>query len=188
MNLDEYQTKAKSTAIYSQDYKMLYPALGIVGECGEVAEKIKKLFRDDGGDMTSERKESIKKELGDSCWYLANICCDTNLNLEMMYKMRGANILLQIRSLTLPQLVLHMNMHANLLAQSLQRWYYDDQGRINEFDKYTKIPQNISHVISCIEEIGRRCDFALKQIYSSNIEKLLSRQKRGVLKGEGDDR
>ena len=76
MNLCEYQTIARSTAIYLriEDSRMLYPALGIVGECGEVAEKIKKLIRDDAGSMTPERSKAINKELGDCCWYLANIC------------------------------------------------------------------------------------------------------------------
>ncbi|RLC89119.1 MAG: hypothetical protein DRJ03_00760 [Chloroflexi bacterium] len=125
MNLREYQAKARSTAIYLkvENNRMLYPALGIIGECGEVAEKIKKLIRDANGEMTPERVAAIAKELGDCCWYVANICCDTDHDLAMMYEMRGSSILHQVRKLSLPRLALHMNRHATAVATLLERWY-----------------------------------------------------------------
>ena len=190
MDLYEYQKKARDTAIYLniENSKMLYPALGIIGECGEVTEKIKKLIRDANWKMEPDRAAGIAKELGDCCWYLANICCDTNFDLNMMYKMRGASIIHLIRGLTLPQLIFHMNRHVNAVAESLECWYYKYNCNPRESYRFVELPQHLSHIITCIEEIGRRCNFTLEDIYTANIEKLLSRKERGVLKGEDDNR
>lgn len=197
MDLYEYQEKARSTAIYLkiENSKILYPSLGLIGECGEVAEKIKKLIRDDSWDMNDDswdmnedRKKAIKQELGDCCWYLANICCDIDNDLGMIYEMRGASIMHQIRGLILPRLVIHMNRYATAVVESLERWYYIYESRANERGRFNEIPQHISHIITCIEEIARRCDFTLKEVCAANIEKLSDRQKRNVLKGEGDNR
>lgn len=82
MLLNEYQNKARATAIYLDNpktLKVLYPTLGLCGETGEVAEKIKKALRDKDGIFD---KEAIKKELGDICWYIANLAADLDLTLE----------------------------------------------------------------------------------------------------------
>ena len=52
---------------------MIYPALGLVNEAGEVAGKIKKVFRDKGGEINAETREALKAELGDVLWYLAQV-------------------------------------------------------------------------------------------------------------------
>ncbi len=190
MNLKEYQRAARTTAIYreSENATMIYPALGLIGECGEVAEKIKKLIRDDGGEMSPERKDAIKKELGDVMWYCANVCCDTDHDLLMTYKMRCASITHQIRGLTLPRIVLHMNRHASLAAHLLEKWCYKYDQRLEERDRFTELPNHITHIVTCVEEISIRCGFTIEEVYVTNIEKLFSRLKRGKIKGEGDNR
>lgn len=83
MNFNEYQQKARQTAIYpNKDNNFIYPTLGLVGEAGEVAEKIKKVIRDNNGIITQEKKEEIKKELGDVLWYIANLAHELNIDLE----------------------------------------------------------------------------------------------------------
>ena len=83
MNFNEYQQKARQTAIYpNRDNNFIYPTLGLVGEAGEVAEKIKKVIRDNNGIITQEKKEEIKKELGDVLWYIANLAYELNIDLE----------------------------------------------------------------------------------------------------------
>ena len=190
MNLCEYQKRARSTAIYlnMKNSKMIYPALGLIGECGEVAEKVKKLIRDDDGNMSPDRIASITKELGDCCWYLANICCDTGLDLSMMYEMRGAAITHEIRGLMFPQLVLHMNRHAASADKTLEEWYYVYGCRLNESGRFTNLPQHLSYMIACIEEIARRCGFALEDICVGYIVNLEGRKQCGNLSGDGDIR
>ncbi len=80
---EEYQKKTQKTALYpSVGNNFIYPTLGLVGEAGEVAEKIKKVLRDDGGEILPEKREEIKKELGDVLWYLSQIATELNLSLE----------------------------------------------------------------------------------------------------------
>ncbi len=81
MNFNDYQKAARKTAIYPETARVLYSTLGLVGEAGEVANKVKKIFRDDDGDVTSKRKAAIASELGDVCWYLAALATDLGLNL-----------------------------------------------------------------------------------------------------------
>ena len=190
MDLCEYQKRARSTAIYlrAEGSRMLYPALGIIGECGEVAEKVKKLVRGDDSKMEPKRSEAIKKELGDCCWYLANICCDTGHDLIMAYKMIGASITHTLRELTLPQLVIRMNRYANMIAGSLEEWYYVYDCELRYRDRYTEIPRCISEILACVKEIANRCDSTLEDVFVANIEKLSGRKDRGTLQGDGDNR
>jgi NTP pyrophosphatase (non-canonical NTP hydrolase) len=82
MNFNDYQKTAVSTAIYPNKYSIIYPALGLGGESGEVLEKVKKMIRDSDGMFTDESKLAIKKELGDVLWYVANLANDLNLELD----------------------------------------------------------------------------------------------------------
>jgi NTP pyrophosphatase (non-canonical NTP hydrolase) len=82
MDFQEYQQKARETAIYPREQSILYPALGLCGECGEVAEKVKKVIRDKGGEFDEFDRMNIRKELGDVLWYIAQIASDLDLRLE----------------------------------------------------------------------------------------------------------
>lgn len=86
LTLDAYQTGAKSTALYLPDVRVLYPALKLAGEAGEVAEKLGKFMRDEGyrpGDaLNDEQREKMVKELGDVLWYVANLAADLGVSLE----------------------------------------------------------------------------------------------------------
>ncbi len=190
MNLGEYQELARSTAIYLkiQGAKMIYPALGLIGECGEVAEKIKKLIRDSSWEMTPDRKEGIKRELGDCCWYIASVCSDTNLEMDMIYTMRGGNVIQHTRSLTIPSLVIYMHHHATAVALDLDNWCSKFNCHPNAITNFVGMSQHLSCILASIEEIGRRCNLTLEEIYVANMEKLLSRKQRGVIKGKGDNR
>src|SRR6202020_112029 len=108
MDLAEYQRLSRRTAEYPREAWLTYPALGLAGEAGEVAEHAKKAIRDDGGQVTEQRRAAMAKELGDVLWYVAQLASELQLDLE--------------------------------------------------------------------------------QIAQTNLEKLLSRQRRGVLSGDGDER
>lgn len=83
MTFSEYQQAARTTAQYPDLGKnVYYPTLGLAGEAGEVAEKIKKLMRDDHGHLTSERRQALQKELGDVLWYVAALCSELGLDMN----------------------------------------------------------------------------------------------------------
>lgn len=77
---DAYQERAVLTAIYPDDVRILYPALGL-GEAGEVQGKIKKIYRDKGGQWSAEDRIEVAKELGDLLWYIALVARDLNVSL-----------------------------------------------------------------------------------------------------------
>lgn len=83
MDFSDYQTKSRKTATYPAiGHPVIYPALGLVNEAGEVAGKIKKVFRDKDGQISDETREALKAELGDVLWYIAQVATELNLSLE----------------------------------------------------------------------------------------------------------
>jgi NTP pyrophosphatase (non-canonical NTP hydrolase) len=73
MTFDEYQVESNKTAQYPKESALYYCGLGLTGEAGEVAEKLKKVLRNDGGVISEEKKLEIKKEIGDVLWYAAQL-------------------------------------------------------------------------------------------------------------------
>jgi NTP pyrophosphatase (non-canonical NTP hydrolase) len=84
MDFKEYQKLAHRTSINPLvgGVNYVYPTLGLTGESGELANKIKKIFRDDKGILTAARKEDVKHELGDMLWYIAEICTCMDISLD----------------------------------------------------------------------------------------------------------
>ena len=76
MTFDEYQEFAKTTAIYPENAEVVYPTLGLVGEAGEVAEKVKKNIRD------GKSLDGVGLELGDVLWYISALADDLGVTLE----------------------------------------------------------------------------------------------------------
>ena len=81
MNFNDYQEMAKTTAIYDKQHKILYPALGLAGEAGEVANKVKKLIRD-GYENNKDYREDIGHEICDVLWYCAVLADDIGCKLS----------------------------------------------------------------------------------------------------------
>ena len=82
-DFNTYQAESRKTwGIIPMNHPIVYPTMGLVNEAGEVAGKIKKIFRDQNGQITEEDRQSLKNELGDVLWYLTQICTELDLNLE----------------------------------------------------------------------------------------------------------
>lgn len=79
MNMQYYQKEATRTAIYKPEHAVLYTALGLVNEAGEVAGKVKKILRDDKFD-----RDAIAAEIGDVLWYIAALCKDLNVDMAQV--------------------------------------------------------------------------------------------------------
>lgn len=83
MNFEDYQKKSRKTAIYPGAGKnFYYPTLGLIGEAGEVANKIKKIMRDKNDELDAVTREAVKGELGDVLWYVAQLATELNLSLS----------------------------------------------------------------------------------------------------------
>lgn len=83
MTFAEYQRTSRDTAAYPRvGETFVYPTLGLVGEAGEVAEKVKKVMRDRGGAVDDATRAEIGKELGDVLWYVAQVATELRLDLD----------------------------------------------------------------------------------------------------------
>lgn len=83
MYLNQYQQTAKETAIYPRNKAIEYLTLGLTGEAGEIANKVKKVIRDNGNKpMSKATKELISAELGDVLWYVAMLADELGTSLD----------------------------------------------------------------------------------------------------------
>lgn len=88
MKLLEYQRRSATTAIYPgagnrDSYDGLsYTALGLAGEAGEIANKVKKIARDDGGVIGERHRAIIADEVGDAIWYLAQLATQLGIDFD----------------------------------------------------------------------------------------------------------
>lgn len=115
MNVNEYERRTRQTAIYpgagddgdkvfeieGGTLALMYTALGLAGEAGEITNKIKKVLRDDGMVLTEEKKMQLSGELGDLAWYFVRLCDELGLapstvlqeNLEKLFDRKDRGVL-----------------------------------------------------------------------------------------------
>ena len=88
MTFDDYQARALTTIVSTDDElkDTLHWVLGINGEAGEVAEKVKKIIRDQNGQFSDQDKTELAKEIGDVLWYLAVLAHQLGFSLEEVAK------------------------------------------------------------------------------------------------------
>lgn len=89
MTLNEYQAASAKTAVYHEkvtpylkEHTFIYLVLGLAGESGEVADKVKKIYRDAGGKLDADNKRELTQELGDVLWYVARLADEWGFSLE----------------------------------------------------------------------------------------------------------
>lgn len=83
VDFDGYQRTSRHTAMYPDLGKnIIFPTLGLMGEAGEVSEKIKKVWRDHAGHPTREDRQLIAKEMGDVLWYLAQLATELRISFN----------------------------------------------------------------------------------------------------------
>lgn len=87
MNLNEYQKKAMETAVYPRENALPYVALGLTGEAGEFANKVKKILRGDPSTADDDYYKNLAQELGDVLWYVAMAAWEVGLTLGEVAQM-----------------------------------------------------------------------------------------------------
>ncbi len=82
-DFNTYQEQSRKTwSDIRMDHSIVYPTLGLVNEAGELAGKVKKIFRDKGGVISEADRQALGQELGDVLWYLTQICTELDMRLE----------------------------------------------------------------------------------------------------------
>ncbi len=88
MTFDEYQKQSRKTAVYPKfgGQGWVYPVMGLASEAGEVANKLKKVIRDDEGKLSEETRQIVKSELGDVLWYVSQLAYELDFKLDEVAK------------------------------------------------------------------------------------------------------
>ena len=87
MNFTDYQQATARTAIYPSNSPieaLSYVTMGLVGEAGEIANKVKKILRDNDGVVTDGYRRAIGGEIGDVMWYLSQLATELDYELEWL--------------------------------------------------------------------------------------------------------
>lgn len=188
MNLSEFQKKAFETSIYKKTSNgtSVYPALGLIGECGEVAEKVKKIIRDDDGVLTESRRTAIIGELGDCMWYLASMCSDLSVDMsENSEPPPGYDF---ISNLSPDRLIFRLASRSSDVAMSIESYCYFNLGDHGKGMLLTNFSMNVRHIISIIKALSIAFRSSLEEVCAINITKLMDRKTRSVINGDGDSR
>lgn len=79
----DYQKQSRKTwGLVNVEGPLAYPAMGMANEAGEFLGKLKKLYRDKEGKISSKDREDLLYELGDVLWYLTQLCTELDSTLE----------------------------------------------------------------------------------------------------------
>ena len=171
MKWETYQREALKTAVYPTDMSITYPALGLVGEVGEVANKVKKVFRDDGGLLTVAKRAQLCDEVSDCFWYIAAVANDCGIIFDYGFD----DLLVEVPSLDEATLLAayHAGQIAYAAVKSMPQVWFKVE---------------LMAVAECLLAVCYHLGVSFLSILQANIDKLISRQERGTLGGDGDNR
>lgn len=177
LTLHQYQQRARSTAIYPVTARVIYPALGLAGEFGELA-----------GAIRRRSLPETRKEFGDVIWYSANLCADLDTTLN--------ECLLEDSTFTFHQIYAYTPsdnpyvdaaVDVGRILEYTKKMIRDDAGVMLQ-PRRENIIQSIASLLEKLASMARCYGFTIQEAAELNLEKLSDRQQRQVLQGDGDNR
>jgi len=176
MTLKDYQSQALSTAIYDEKFKVIYPMLGLVDEFAEVIDK---------GLMAGDEKE-VAKELGDFMWYFSVFVNDMNIDIDIFYILTETELVF-LRG-ALYDKVPDCFVSLGTIAGKIKKWIRDSNCITIDNEMKEIIISNLRVLFLYVQVAALDLGYTLDEVLQMNIDKLKSRQERGVLSGSGDNR
>ena len=173
MKLDEYQKKARSTAIYSS--QLVYPTLGLCGEVGEVINACR--FR---------KTNDIPKEIGDLEWYIANVATDSLLKLSEVCEEEAFDFD-AFNAWSWEEACEELTVECSIVAENVKKTIRDNYGVLTD-DRRKNVRQALKRAMQALSAIANDWGYGLEECAEMNLDKLFSRKERGKLKGDGDNR
>ena len=178
MDIEHYQKFVNKTAFFpksSQGRNLSYLVMGIVEEVGEIFEFIVKKET-----LNEYILEQIIKESGDLLWYITAICNEINFSLErlMQYTKVKKNKHISNNSLLI---------YLGNLSGAVKKMIRDDYEKITD-KKSDLIINNLCYILMFVLQLCDENNVKFKVVLEINAKKIKDRQKRGTLKGSGNDR
>lgn len=172
MNLDYYQSEARKTAIYPG--KLMYPALGLCGEVGELTDACR-------------NEDGIQKEIGDVIWYIANVASDANLLLSDVIEKTTFKFKKKFPGWDQMEACEESWVAASVVAENVKKAFRDNNGVLTEA-RQEKVRKALQRLVLALSRIAYYYEVSLNECAKMNLDKLRSRQERGKLQGDGDNR
>jgi len=202
ITIGQYEAGTTETAIYpgvgTGFYDALrYIGLGLAGEIGEISEKIKKAYRDEGGILTDEKRRALCDECGDVLWYLTRATVEHGLTLAEVLQANepsdyfsNANFNWYEEDVTEEDMTTVLDWAA-YYAGGMAEWNGAYSGNVRSFS-YLNSTGHATHYLSCIaynlNQLLITLGSSLDEAAQANHDKLFSRKERGVIGGSGDTR
>jgi NTP pyrophosphatase (non-canonical NTP hydrolase) len=180
---NEYQKSAVSLAVYPKiSQNKVYPALGLIGEFGELNNQLKKTIRDDEEKITQERLLSIKKELGDILWYMATLSFEFEISMGDLFVQDKGRIKDGFRD------IYCASIHCNEIASIVAKYAIENQNNIENYNHGYIAKSILRNLAWKLEQLLEMLGLSPIEIAEDNLKKLFSRKNRNAIKGDGDDR
>lgn len=192
LELDEFQRFAITTSLTTSERgglpDLAYYSIGLFDESGEVAGKIKKLYRDYAGLLNPELRAAIALELGDVLWYLAMITTEIGFSLKQI-AMWDSQFGFADDFDGLPDMVRFAFRLAASTAKTTEEIDFIFTHYRGE-PKYRRVPigLSLSYVLRWLSVIAQALGYQIGDIARMNNEKLLARKAQGLIHGNGDNR
>lgn len=172
MKLNEYQKAAVELAIYPTP--LVYPALGLCGEIGELTKE--KLAESD----------NVSKEIGDVLWYVANVASDMGMRLSEVCG-RKTFPKKSVDYWSVDDVLEELAIRCGEVAENVKKTLRDDDGVLGE-RRRGNIATALKEIVVLLENSASHQKITLQDCADENIKKLQSRQKRGKIGGDGNNR
>jgi NTP pyrophosphatase (non-canonical NTP hydrolase) len=145
MNLNDYQEKASAFIMESIKDEPMYFVLGLAGESGEVANRFKKVLRDDKGQLNNEAAADLAHELGDCLWYIAMIASEVlKLDLATIAKWNLVKLSNRHGKATAET---ETNMVGDSVVESLLRLYDEQAKDPNQIEIYKGLRATVAKFV-----------------------------------------
>jgi NTP pyrophosphatase (non-canonical NTP hydrolase) len=178
MRLAQYAKAARQTAIYPIDMRIIYPALGLADEVGELLVKL----------TSAAGPEAIHAEMGDVLWYIVNLATDCTIPVHKLVD--GCETCAEIEDKGLlpdPNQFVMLAADAGAICGLVKKLYRDDNSRLTD-ERWEKIREGLGMILLRLAALTKFRKWSLGDIARKNLTKLASRQTRGTLHGDGDNR
>jgi NTP pyrophosphatase (non-canonical NTP hydrolase) len=175
VKLNDYQSGAVETAIYPAP--LAYPTLGLCGEVGEF-----QTAWNDGDD------DEVIKEAGDVLWYLANVANDLGLTLsELLGRKKFPTGECSYCGWTHKDPLVTLSTNAGVIAEQVKKAIRDSGGEMPD-KRFKLVKKAAKEIVQTLANLLCDCECTLEEVAQRNYDKLKSRQERGKLGGDGNNR
>lgn len=179
MHLSTYAQTIEGFARYPQEVGTRYARLGLIGEAGEIANQVKKIWRDDDGLVTDDRCAKLVDELGDVLWYAVRLAHHLGVDVGQLEPVIGDTEVFSIIDFEVTDIFTATERLLLVAAAPLALPL--------DVKRHEKV-EFVQELLNAIADMADYLDADIDELAQLNVDKLNGRIERGTLQGSGDGR